>query len=226
MPLKIMVVYEDKSIVGLMVEALASMGMEVFSVGDRLEAAKLTAQEEFDGIFVDPMMPIVVGCELPRRIHQSPGNRSTPIFILMVQHDNYATAQSFEATGTFFLQEPIDRDSLIHLLDGTRGIPPENRRRKTRNPLQTEVTRRTLSLEIKGISTDLSEDGILFQDDGSLGLGQKVQLTFSLPDQKPAMEVEGVVARVDARHRVLVCFTQITPEDRRRIKDFLAIKTG
>ena len=86
------------------------------------------------------------------------------------------------------------------------------------------MTRRALTLEIKGMSTDLSEDGILFQDDGSLEAGQKILLTFSLPDQKPPLNVEGIVARIDSRRRALVCFTQVAAENRRRIKDFLAIQ--
>ena len=224
MPLKALIVYKDKSVAGLMTEALTSVGMEVRSASDRLEAANFLSREEFDGIFVDPMMPMVEGCDLARRIRQSSGNKSTPIFILTVRNDNYVTAQSFDAAGTFFLQEPIDRESLTRLLDGTRGTPPENRRRKTRNPLETEVTRRALTFEVKGMSTDLSEDGILFQDDGSLETGQKIVVTFSLPDQKPPLNVEGIVARIDSRRRALVCFTQVAAENRRRIKDFLAIQ--
>ena len=224
MALKTLIVYQDKSIAGLIVEALTSVGMEVRSASDRLEAAKLISQEAFDGVFVDPMTPISDCCELARRIRQSSANRSTPIFLLTVRNDNYVTVQSFEATGTYFLREPIDRESLARLFDGTRGTPPENRRRKTRNPLETEVTSRGLSLEIKGLSTDLSEDGILFQDDGSLRVGQKILRTFSLPDQKPHIQVEGIIARIDDRHRALLCFTQVAAEDRRRIKNFLAIK--
>ena len=55
-------------------------------------------------------------------------------------------------------------------------------------------------------------------------MGQKVQLSFALPDQKSPVELEGVVARTDASHRVLVCFTVISQADRGRIRDFLAGK--
>ena len=223
MPLKILLVYNDSSIVGMMTEGLTSLGAEVRSAGDALEAADAISQEQFEGIFVDPTMPIAEGCQLARRIRQSPLNRSTPILIITVRNDQFAMAQVFEAAGTFFLQDPIDSGSLARLLSRTRGILPEVRRQK-RMPLATEVTHRALSLEITGASSDLSEEGILFQGDGSLRMGQKVPLTFSLPDQKPAMVVEGVVARVDDRQRVLVCFTRIAGEDRQRIRDFLAAK--
>ena len=221
MPPKILVVYDDPSTLELIVEALTSLGVEVRSVNNSLEAANLASQEKFDGIFVDPMMPIVDGCELAHRIRQSSWNRSTSIVIITVRDDKTAMAQAFEAAGSFILQEPIDRDSLTRLLNRSRGFMPEERRLQKRIPLSTEVTRQVGSVEITGMSSDLTEDGILFQGDGSLEMGNKVRLTFSLPDQKPAMEVEGIVFRVDAKQRVGVGFSRIAKEDRQRIKNFL-----
>jgi DNA-binding response OmpR family regulator len=224
MALKALIVYKDSAVAALIGEAFSSVGLEVRSAGSFPEAFQLVSQERYDGIFVDPGTPLLEGCELAKSVRQSRENHGAPIFILTVQSPTYATAQAFDVCGTFYLQEPIDFDSLAHLLAGTSGTPPDNRRRKVRGPLETEVTRRTIHVEFKGMSSDISEDGILFQSDGSLATGQEVELLFELPDQKPEIRVVGIVARLDAKDgkRALVCFTQIPSAARRRIKDFVA----
>ena len=209
-------------------EAFTSVGIEVRTAGSFLEASQFVAQERYDGIFVDPGTPLLEGCEIAKIIRQSSVNQSAPIFILTVQSPTYATAQAFDVCGTFYLQEPVDFDSLAHLLSGSSGTPPDNRRRKVRGALETEVMRRTIHLEFKGMSSDISEDGILFQSDGSLETGQEVELFFTLPDQEPEIRVIGVVARMDGadEKRALVCFTQIASGARRRITEFLANLPG
>jgi len=228
MALKALIVYRDSAVAALVGEAFSSVGLEVRSAGSFPEASQLVSQERFDGIFVDPGTPLLEGCELAKSVRQSTENRAAPIFILTVQSPTYATAQAFDVCGTFYLQEPVDFDSLAHLLAGASGTPPDNRRRKVRGPLETEVTRRTIHVEFKGLSSDISEDGILFQSDGSLAMGQEVELLFALPDQQPEMRVSGVVARLDGADgkRALVCFTQIAPAARQRIADFLAVASS
>jgi CheY-like chemotaxis protein len=224
MTLKILVVYQDASVAALMVESLEEMGMEAVSVSSRSDAAALAAQQRFDGIFLDPGMPAAGACELAARVRQTSANRSTPVFVLSVRPEGYAVAQALESAGTYFLKEPVERQSLTRLLTERRGDSLEHRR-KPREPLNTEVVRRAMSIEFTGMSRDISEDGIVFRDDGSLELGQKVELSFSLPGQQQPIEIEGVVARVDSDHRVVVCFTVIADDDRERIKDFLAVRT-
>lgn len=224
MGLKALVVYKDSAVAALIVEAFSSVGLEVRSADSFPEAVRLVSQERYDGIFVDPAAPLLDGCELAKSVRQSAENRGAPVFILTVQSPTYATAQAFDVAGTFYLQEPVDFDSLAHLLAGSSGTPPENRRRKVRGALETEVTRRTIHVDFKGMSSDISEDGIVFQSDGSLETGQEVELLFTLPDQNPEMRTIGIVARLDGADgkRALVCFTQIGSSDRRRITDFLA----
>ena len=223
MALKALIVYKDPAVAELIGEAFTSVGLEVRSAGSFPEASQLVSQERHNGIFVDPGTPLLEGCELAKSVRQSSKNHGAPIFILTVQSSTYATAQAFDVCGTFYLQEPVDFDSLAHLLAGTSGTPPDNRRRKVRGPLETEVTRRTIHVDFRGLSSDISEDGILFQGDGSIETGQEVELFFTLPDQKPEMRVTGIVARLDGSEgkRALVCFTQIASAARQRITDFV-----
>lgn len=225
---KALLVYRDPAVAGLMVEAFSLVGLEAKPAVTIQEASQLLSGERFDGIFLDPATSLLEGCDFARNVRQSQQNRTVPIFILTVQSPTYATAQAFDVAGTFYLREPVDSDSLTHLLSGTSGTPPENRRRKVRGELKTEVTRRTIHVDFRGMSSDISEDGIVFQSDGSLEMGQEVELLFALPDQKPEMRTVGVVARLGGpkQEPALVCFTQIASADRKRIKDFLAASSG
>src|SRR3954466_8097018 len=110
--LRVLLIYQDAVIVSLMVEALTGMGMEVRSVHDISKAILLASRERFSGILIDPTIPFAYGCEVARPIPQSTDNRGTPMYVLTVRQDNYVTAQAFDVTGTYFLQEPIEIDGL------------------------------------------------------------------------------------------------------------------
>ncbi len=225
MALKVLIVDDDVPTLEFIVEVLTSLGLEAQPVSDSLEAATLIHQEKFDGIFLDLMMPVIDGIELTRQIRQSSRNKRSPIVIVTARDDKQAMAETFKAGAMFFLHKPVNKARLTGLLNSTYGTMLKERRRFPRIPLRTGVACQVASRSIWGVSYNLGHTGIIFQGDGFLKPGQKVRLTFSLPDQKPAMEVEGIVARVDARQRVGVYFTQIATKDHQHIKDFVASQT-
>lgn len=221
MPLKVLVVEDDVPTLELMFEVLRSLGVEVRPISDSQQAVTLINQEKFDGVFLDLMMPKVDGFELARQIRQSSRNRRTPIVIVTGREDKQTMEQAFAAGGTFFLQKPVDKHRLIRLLNTTRGAMLEERRRLNRVPVHTEVMCQVGTRKITGMSVNLSQSGILFEGDGSVVLGNVVRLLFRLPKQGLAIDVEGIVVRVDEKQRVGVRFTQISVEDRQRIRDFV-----
>ncbi len=86
-------------------------------------------------------------------------------------------------------------------------------------PVAVSVTRRGVSVKLKGMSTDLSEGGIGVElVSGSLTAGEIVSLEFSLPTAPHAMKLYGMV-----RHRKLeeygVQFVEISAEHRQAIGD-------
>ncbi len=221
MQLKVLVVEDDIPTLELMREVLTPLGLEVRLANDSQHASTLINQEKFDGIFLDLMMPKVDGFELARQIRQSSCNKHTPIVIVSGREDRRTVEQAFAAGGTFFLYKPVDREKLTRLLNSTRGAMLEERRRCKRVAVQTKVECQVGSRKIAGMSFNLSQSGLLFQGDGSLELGNVAQLLFHLPGQKLPLKMQGLVVRADEKQRVGVRFSEISAEDRQRIRDFI-----
>jgi hypothetical protein len=68
---------------------------------------------------------------------------------------------------------------------------------------------------------DLSLSGCYIQDLRTLHLGQQLQLRIRLDNAEPIL-ISGMVRRVDAGVGMAVEFIHIEPDDRRRLKDYLA----
>ena len=221
MRLRILVVEDDIPTLELMREVLTPLGVQVRLVSDSLHAVTLINREKFDGIFLDLMMPKVDGFELARLIRQSPSNKGTPIVIVTGREDKETITQAFEAGGTFFLNKPIDKGKLTRLLSSTRGSMLEERRRYKRVSVQTEVKCQVGTRRITGMSVNFSQTGLLFQGDGSLVLGNVVQLKFHLPRQQLPISAQGLVVRTDKKQRLGIRFTEIGAENQQRIRDFI-----
>lgn len=222
MPLKVLVVEDDLPTLELLHEVLTSLGVEVHPISDSPQAARLVRRGKYDGVFLDLLMPTVDGFELARQIRRSPSNKRTPIVVVTGREDNQAMEEAFAAGATFFLQKPLDRAKLIRLLNSTRGSMLEERRRYKRISVRTEVACQVGSHKFTGMSANLSQSGLLFEGDGSVEPGNAVRLAFRLPEQKLTIEAKGVAVRVDERQRVGVRFTQISEEDRQRIRGLVA----
>jgi len=219
--LKVLIVEDDPPTLELMDEVLTSLKVEVCALGDSEQAAALVNQERFDGIFVDLQMPSVDGLELTRRIRKSSWNKSAPI-VVVTGHDDVKTMQkAFAAGATFFLQKPVDRQRLTKLFKAARGRMFENRRQFVRVPLQTEVTCQVEHQTFRGVSSNISQGGILFEVGRTLLPGTAVRLSFRLPGRELRIEVTGVVARVDEKQRAGVRFTHIGTRELQLIRDLI-----
>jgi len=219
--LKVLIVEDDPPTLELMDEVLTSLKVEVCALGDSEQAAALVNQERFDGIFVDLQMPTVDGLELTRRIRKSSWNKSAPI-VVVTGHDDVKTMQkAFAAGATFFLQKPVDRQRLTKLFKAARGRMFENRRQFVRVPLQTEVTCQVEHQTFRGVSSNISQGGILFEVGRTLLPGTAVRLSFRLPGRELRIDVTGVVARVDEKQRAGVRFTYIGTRELQLIRDLI-----
>ena len=221
MALKVLVVEDDAPTLELMDEVLTSLKVEVRAVSDSEQAAGLVNQERFDGIFVDLQMPKMDGFELARRIRASTWNKSAPIVVVTGYDDAKTMQKAFAAGTTFFLQKPVDRQRLTNLFKAARGRMFENRRHFVRVPLQTEVICQVEHQTFRGTTSNISQGGMLFEVGRSLSPGTTVRLSFRLPGRELRIEVTGVVARVDEKHRAGVRFTHIAARELQLIRDLI-----
>jgi CheY-like chemotaxis protein len=221
MSLNILVVEDDVASLELISEVLRSVDAEVTAVSDAENASAFVAKANFDGIFLDLLMPKIDGLTLARMIRKSPRNKATPIIVVTGRDDKGTVKDSFAAGATFYLQKPIDRRKLMNLFKVTRGSMVQNRRRFMRVPLRTEVVCQLDAESVRGQCCNLSESGMLFEAGRHLKPGSSVRLSFKLPTGGSTIYANGVIARADEKQRIGVRFTSLNKDAQQKISDLV-----
>jgi CheY-like chemotaxis protein len=220
MSLKVLIVEDDAASLELMSEVLSSFEVETRPVNDSQHAARLVGTERFDGIFLDLQMPNLNGYELAKRIRESAWNATTPIVVVTGSSERTAMQTVFDAGATFFLQKPIDRHKLLLLFRSVRGSLFDNRRHFIRVPLQTEIAYESRGVKMKGMSSNISQGGILFEA-RQLRQNEQVRLSFRLPGTQVTVTALGYVARIDDRQRAGVRFVNISDASQAAIRELV-----
>jgi len=229
-PLRILVVEDEVLLLDLMADTLTACGADVTALADSNVALRALKVEEFDGIFLDLLMPGVGGLELTRETRRSPCNRNTTIVVVtgLNQPDTMRTV--FEAGATFLLHKPVDRRKVIRLFETIRGPMTEERRRSRRIVLTNIVKCIHGTKVLEGRRAELSEVGIQFRgdvswSDFSLRKDQQVLLRFELPGQNRIIETQAVVACDEEKGRVRCFFLGMKESDRDLIREAIAAES-
>jgi len=220
MSLKVLVVEDHVPSLELISEVLSSTDAEVRPMSDSEEASALIETERFDGIFLDLQMPKVHGRELVKRIRESSCNKSTAIIVITGNRERRTMQSVFKEGATFFLEKPIDRPRLLRLFRAVRGTLSNNRRQFVRISFRAEVTYECKGLVARGVSSNLSLGGILFEAPQLRG-GDAVRLSFRLPSTNVLVDALGKVVRVDERNRAGVRFIDVNEAAKQAIRELV-----
>ncbi len=219
--LKVLVVDDDQAMLKLLNEVLSSLGVQPVPVASSVKAAKLIETEKFDGIFLDLLMPEMDGFELAAKIRASSLNATVPIAVVSGSTDPKARQKAHEAGAAFFLYKPFDRKQLALLLNTTRGIMLQERRRSKRVGLMAPVSIEDGGNKGNGTISNVSEGGIAFNTPMKLEAGKKVKLTFRVPGMAEPIAPTAQILGVDA-NRVACQFAEIKGSEKDAIKDYVA----
>lgn len=222
MALRVLITEEDRTTLDLLREIFTRHGIFVRVIHDRAQASSLLNHEKFDAVYASMGPPDNKELDFIRQIRRSTLNAHTPVVVLSTQSGTESRMQAFDAGGTFFLPKPVDATIVTRLLRSTRGAMAEERRRFHRIPFSCDVTCTANGQQVLGKSRDLSLEGLLFQGAASLRRGSMVQLSFLLEQEKPMIRARGIVARVDTEGCAGIRFVPISPEDRQRVREFIA----
>jgi DNA-binding response OmpR family regulator len=114
MPSKILVIDDDRSILGLVKKFLIASGMTVMIADDGSEALLLVRDSKPDLILCDAVMPGMDGNALCRRIKQEAGTRSIPVIIMSGERvDDKAVLQGFEGGADDYVLKPFSLPVLL-----------------------------------------------------------------------------------------------------------------
>src|ERR1051326_3213900 len=101
------------------------------------------------------------------------------------------------------------------------GAMIANRRRYLRMPASVEVIVHTPGGSLKGLSVDISEQGMLLKIGDPPAVGSLLRISFRLLPRELPIDVTAMVKRIDDHGRAGLLFSHITPPDQRRIKNFI-----
>ena len=217
---KLLIVDDDAANLDLITELLKQQNAKVRPEIDSQKAARLIQQEKFDGIFLDLTMPVVSGFELAKLARESVFNRTTPIVIVTSRDEKDTMHLSFSLGATYFLQKPIDMQKIAPLLQKIRQPSPENRRRLTRVPLNTDVTCNVAEATLPGMTWNVSQGGIQLEVVG-LELGDSAKMSFVLPQPVISIKAEGVVVWAQEGRQGLY-FTEMRVEYQEALRAYIS----
>jgi DNA-binding response OmpR family regulator len=114
MPSKILVVDDDRAILGLVKKFLTASGMSVMIADDGSEALLLVRDSKPDLILCDAAMPGMDGHALCRRVKQEAETRSIPVILMSGERvDDKAVLQGFEGGADDYVMKPFSLPVLL-----------------------------------------------------------------------------------------------------------------
>ncbi len=224
MSLRIMVVEQDPEILDMVCSIARSLGYDITSSMESLEAARCLESAIQDGILIDAYLSGLDGFELTKRVKASKPNRDTPIVIILDSNDLEGARRAFKAGAICYISKPISRDLVYNVLKAMRGPFALMRRRSARLPFHAQVVCTQPDFGGRGFSCgslNISEGGMLLERSGGQEVGQELWLEFLLPGDKKAHRLLAKVLRRDPEDRVAVQFVGVKERTREAIQNYL-----
>lgn len=110
---RVLVVDNDPDIVNLEEKILKREGYNVVTAFDGNEANSLLANQDFDLVLLDVMMPDVNGSEVSKKMRQKRDKGRIPVVFVTAKDDAGALREGFRSGGTVFLSKPFTASQLL-----------------------------------------------------------------------------------------------------------------
>jgi DNA-binding response OmpR family regulator len=114
---RILVVDDDENILNLEKTILEQKGFDVTGAGGGVEALKLLAEQEFDLVLLDVMMPEVDGFTVCRKIKEDPRLKDVPVIFLTARGGGEALAEGFESGAVMYINKPFTANKLLTIVN-------------------------------------------------------------------------------------------------------------
>ena len=114
---RILVVDDDENILNLEKTILEQKGFDVTGANGGAEALKLLAEQAFDLVLLDVMMPDKDGFEVCRQIKQDARTRTIPVIFLTAKGGGEALAEGFESGAVMYINKPFTANKLLTIVN-------------------------------------------------------------------------------------------------------------
>ena len=114
---RILAVDDDENILNLERTILEQKGFDVTGATGGAEALKLLAEQPFDLVLLDVMMPEVDGFTVCRKIKEDPRLKDMPVIFLTSKGGGEALAEGFESGAVMYINKPFTANKLLTIVN-------------------------------------------------------------------------------------------------------------
>ncbi len=153
---KILVVDDDKHVLGYLAQVLESEGYEYLTANNTAEAERHLQKEKIDLVLCDIRMPDVSGLELCKRIKSSTPN--TSVLIISGLDDQKTAQDAIDAGADGYIVKPLEQKSfLIQLTNALHRRKLELENRRYQEHLDNVVLEKTRLIKEAALQLDLAK---------------------------------------------------------------------
>jgi DNA-binding response OmpR family regulator len=117
MPKRILVVDDDENILNLEKTILEQKGFDVTTAAGGAQALSILAEQAFDLILLDVMMPEVDGFTVCRKIKEDARLKDIPVIFLTAKGGGEALAEGFESGAVMYINKPFTANKLLTIVN-------------------------------------------------------------------------------------------------------------
>jgi len=114
---RILIVEDEESLLKLESILLSSRGYQITGVKDGLAALKALAENSFDLVLLDIMMPGIDGFEVCRRIRGNPQTREIPVVMLTAKKSAADQARGLEVGADAYITKPFKSIKIMDMIE-------------------------------------------------------------------------------------------------------------
>lgn len=186
------------------------------------EALELLICGHYSALFLDFDLP--EASQVARMARMAPAHRRPVVFAMVGALTH--VGETFQAGANFILYKPLVAEQVMRSLRAGSAFMRADRRRSTREKLETLVYMQFGIAQLPGLILNLSQHGLSLQAPEPLPGVQKVPLRFVLPGTSHLIEGTGEVIWADDEGRAGMLFSHLTTASRKYLRNWLAKRSA
>lgn len=116
---KVLIVDDEEIIRRFLSIQLPKCGYEVKEAIDGVHALERLAEEDFNLIICDILMPIMNGWQLLKKIRENPKTKDIPVIVLTAKDEDSDMLKGYELGANYYITKPFD---IFEILSGIQMI--------------------------------------------------------------------------------------------------------
>ncbi len=116
---KVLIVDDEEIIRRFLSIQMLKFGYEVKEAIDGVHALERLAEEDFNLVICDILMPIMHGWQLLRKIRENPKTKDVPVIVLTAKDEDSDMLKGYELGANYYITKPFD---IFEILSGIQMI--------------------------------------------------------------------------------------------------------